>query len=191
MCTATFKAVWTLLAKTIFEILKGSGRYGELEINPQLFLDDAIEAIKRTLNSLLVEGVKYEQINGQQYEMSLFRNEEIETYLSNLFEVGKGKEGEKRHAALDKTIFNYVPIDSQTVELPFAKDCEADPNVKFFFKLPRGFKIPTPIGGYRPDWAIIFENDSRVYFVVETKGTLNRQALSGLEAMKIECGEKH
>ena len=176
---------------TIFEILKQSDRYSELEINPQLFLDNVIGAIQRALNTLLVEGVKYEQINGQRYEMSLFRNEEIETYLSNLFEVGKGKEDEERQAALDKTVFNYIPIDSETVELPFAKDCEADPDIKFFFKLPRSFKIPTPIGGYRPDWAIVFENDNRIYFVVETKGTLNRQALTGLEAMKIECGEKH
>lgn len=166
--------------KTIFEILKGSGRWSELEINPQLFLDNVVEAIKRTLNSLLVAGVKYEQINGKQYQMCLFQKEEFETYLSNLFAVTK----------TEKTVFNYIPVDSD-IESDFARDCEADGAVKFFFKLPRGFKISTPLGGYVPDWAVVFANDSRVYFVAETKGTLNRQALSGLEAMKIECGEKH
>lgn len=168
--------------KTIFEVIKQSGRIDELHINPQLFLDNVVNTLKGVLNSLLVDGVKYEQINGQQYEMRLFEMEEIETYLSNLFEVTKQ----------DKTVFNYIPIDSQ-IESKFAKDCEADENVKFFFKLPRGFKIPTPIGNYVPDWAVVLEMDgmSKVYFVVETKGTLDSQLLRELEHMKIECGSKH
>jgi len=112
--------------------------------------------------------------------MSLFRFEEMETYLANLFPVSD----------TGKTLFNYIPIDS-TIESEFARDCEADPNVKFFFKLPRGFKVPTPIGNYVPDWAVVFENTNRVYFVAETKGTLNRQLLREVERMKIECGERH
>lgn len=148
---------------TIFEILKQSDRYGELEINPQLFLDNVVGAIQRTLNSLLVEGIKYERINGAEYEMTLFQNEEIETYLSNLLEVGEKREGEEKQEALDKTLFNYYPIDnSSSYEINFARDCEADDNIKFFFKLPRGFKIPTPIGNYTPDWAVVFEHDRRV-----------------------------
>lgn len=166
--------------KTIFEILEQSDRYGELEINPQMFLDNVVDAIQRSLNSLLVEGVRYERINGQPYEMSLFRYEEIETYLVNLFPVSDA----------GKTLYNYIPVDS-AVETEFARDCEADPNVKFFFKLPRGFKIPTPIGNYVPDWAVVFENNDQVYFIAETKGTLNRQMLREVERMKIECGERH
>ncbi len=168
--------------KTVFEVLKQSGRIGELVINPQLFLDNVADTIKRVMQSLLVDGVKYERINGQQYEMRLFDMEEIETYLSNLFEVTRQ----------DKTVFNYIPIDSN-IESKFAKDCEADENVKFFFKLPRGFKIPTPIGNYIPDWAVVLEMDGtpKVYFVAETKGTLNSQLLRELERMKIECGAKH
>lgn len=166
--------------KTIFEILVQSDRYGELEVNPQMFLDNVVGAIQRTLNSLLVEGVQYERINGQAYEMSLFRFEEIETYLLNLFPVSD----------TGKTLYNFIPVDS-AVETEFARDCEADPNVKFFFKLPRGFKVPTPIGNYVPDWAVVFEQDNRVYFVAETKGTLNRQLLRDVERMKMECGERH
>jgi type III restriction enzyme len=165
---------------TVYEILKQSNRLGELEINPQMFLDNVIGAIRHVHNSLLVEGVKYEQINGAYYEMRLFEFEEIETYLSNLFAVSKQ----------DKTVFNYIPIDSD-VESDFARDCEADANIKFFFKLPRGFKVPTPIGAYIPDWAVVFENDRRIYFVAETKGTLNKQLLRDIERMKIECGAKH
>ena len=167
---------------TIFEILKQSDRCGEIEINPQMFLDKVLNTIKSVMNSLLVEGVKYERINGQQYEMRLFELEEIEMYLSNLFKVSK----------TDKTIFNYIPVDS-TIESDFARDCEADEHVKFFFKLPRGFKVPTPIGNYIPDWAVLLEMDgkAKVYFVAETKGTLNRQFLRDMERMKIECGAKH
>lgn len=165
---------------TIFEILKRSERYNELEINPQLFLEKVVGAIQRTLNNLLVEGVKYEHINGQQYQMALFNNEEIETYLSNLFKVSKE----------NKTVFNYIPVDS-SIENNFARDCEADENVKFFFKLPREFKVATPIGNYIPDWAVILENNNRVYFVAESKSTFDTQLLHGIEAMKIECGKKH
>ncbi|MEI6430276.1 MAG: hypothetical protein WCO45_18120, partial [Pseudanabaena sp. ELA607] len=169
-----------LTRNTIFEILKRSERYHELEINPQMFLDNVVAAIKRNLNALLVAGIRYEQINGQRYEMQLFQLEEIETYLENLFAVTK----------IDKTIFDYIQVDS-SIESDFARDCEADEKVKFFFKLPKAFKIPTPIGNYTPDWAVILEQDHRIYFVAETKSTLDYQALRELEKMKINCGEKH
>lgn len=167
---------------TTHEIVSKCGRADELLINPQMFLDNVVAAVKRTLNELLVEGIKYEQINGSSYEMKLFEAQEIEAYLSNLFEV----------TAEDKTLFNYIEVDSNsTPERNFARDCEVDDNIKFFFKLPRGFKIPTPLGSYNPDWAVIFHNDKRIYFVVETKGTLNKQHLREVERLKIECGEKH
>jgi type III restriction enzyme len=165
---------------TTYEILNRSGRAEELLINPQMFLDSVILAIKQTLNELLVAGIQYEKINGASYEMKLFEAQELEAYLSNLFEVTRD----------NKTLFNYIETDSDP-ERNFARDAEADDNVKFFFKLPRGFKIPTPLGNYNPDWAVIFENDHRIYFVVETKGTLNKQLLRDIERLKIECGEKH
>ena len=171
-----------LSKKTLFEIIKQSDRIGEIEINPQLYLDNVISCIQKTLNQLLVDGLKYQKIEGQEYAMRLFENEEIETYLSNLFEVNEGKQ--------DKTLYNYVPIDSN-VESIFARDCEADENVKFYFKLPRGFKIPTPIGGYNPDWAVIFENDKKVYFVAETKSSTDSSKRRVEENLKILCGEKH
>lgn len=165
---------------TIYQILIQSDKYGELAINPQMFLDNVVECIRQVLNKLLVEGVRYEKINGKKYEMTLFKFEEIETYLTELFEVSKH----------DKTVFNYVPIDSK-VEHDFARDCEIDDKIKFFFKLPKGFKIPTPIGNYIPDWAVVFEDDKRIYFVAETKGALNKQLLREAEQMKIQCGEQH
>lgn len=165
---------------TIHEILSRTERTAELLDNPQMFLDNVVLAIRQTLNELLVEGVRYEKINGQAYELEMFEAEEIETYLSNLFTVTR----------TEKTLYNYIPIQS-SYESGFARDCEAEENVKFFFKLPRGFKIPTPVGNYNPDWAVIFDDDKRIYFVAETKGTLDKQELRGLERLKIECGEKH
>lgn len=165
---------------TLYQILIQSDKYGELAINPQMFLDNVVECIRQVLNKLLVEGVRYEKINGKKYEMTLFKFEEIETYLTELFEVSKH----------NKTVFNYVPVDSK-VEHDFARDCEIDDKIKFFFKLPKGFKIPTPIGNYIPDWAVVFEDDNRIYFVAETKGALNKQLLREIEQMKIDCSEQH
>lgn len=166
----------------IYEILKQSNKINELEINPQMFLDNVVSRIRATLHKLMIEkeGLKYEKIEGQFYEMRLFKNEEIETYLSSLFEVTK----------TDKTLYNYVPIDSGT-ENKFAADCETDENIKFYFKLPRGFKIPTPLGNYNPDWAVIFENSQRIYFVAETKSSTSPEKRRVQENLKILCGKAH
>ncbi|GBR76498.1 restriction endonuclease [Candidatus Termititenax persephonae] len=164
----------------IFEILTKSNRLSELEVNPQMFLDNVIQIISKSLNDLLVDGIKYEKIADQAYTMQLFHAEEIETYLDRLFKVTNP----------DKTLYNYIQYDSE-IENKFAQDCEADESVKFYFKLPKGFKIPTPVGSYIPDWAVIFENERRIYFVAETKSSLNSDLLRSIENLKIQCGVKH
>ena len=95
----------------------------------------------------------------------------------------------------EKTIYDqYVPLDS-SVENHFAQDCEQSEQVKFYFKLPEWFKIPTPIGNYNPDWAVIFEDDKRIYFVAETKDTgtasVDLNKLHPSEKQKILCGIAH
>ncbi len=81
------------------------------------------------------------------------------------------------------------------VENQFAKDCESSDQVKFYFKLPGWFKIPTPIGNYNPDWAVVFEEDRRIYFVAETKDTgtptVDMSKLRPEEQAKIKCGAAH
>ena len=94
-----------------------------------------------------------------------------------------------------KTIYEeFVPLDSG-VESKFAKDCESSEQIKFYFKLPNWFKIPTPIGYYNPDWALVFEDDKKIYFVAETKDTgtpkVDLSKLSGDEQLKIKCGKAH
>jgi len=75
------------------------------------------------------------------------------------------------------------------VENQFAKDCESSENVEFYFKLPNWFKIPTPIGNYNPDWAVVFKSEKKICFVAETKS--KGQELRGSESLKIKCGEAH
>lgn len=175
-----------LTRSTIEEILSKSGRIDDIIINPQLFLDLATIAIKRTLYDLMINGIKYQKIGGSEYEMALFEAQELEVYLNDFsFKVSDPS----------KTIYEeFVPLDSG-VESKFAQDCETSEQIKFYFKLPNWFKIPTPIGNYNPDWALVFEDDKKIYFVAETKDTGTPQVdlskLSGDEQMKIKCGKAH
>ncbi len=169
-----------LTRHTILEILKKSGRLHELLFNPQLFMDNAVTAIKSKLYELMVAGIKYEKICDKIYEMKLFEENELELYLDRFTFAVKNQ---------DKTIYeNYFPLDS-SVENQFAKDCESSEDIEFYFKLPFWFKINTPIGTYNPDWAIVFKGEKRIYFVAETKGS--GQELRPSEQMKIDCGKAH
>lgn len=175
-----------LTRATIFQIISQSGRHAELLINPQEFLDHVVAAIRRTLQRLQVAGITYEQLGGQTYEMRLFEDEEVAQYAHNLYEV------QNQH----RTLYDCVPVDSAT-ERSFAASCDAAEQVEFYFKLPRGFLIPTPLGHYRPDWAIVLRGERRIYFVVETKGSagqatpIDPASLRGKEALKIACGTGH
>ncbi len=186
---------------TLFAILDRSERMGELLVNAQAFLDLAISAIRTCLQTLMVEGIEYHTINGRRYEMSLFDGE-IETYLSSVYPPAD----DELTTPIDKTLLQAQPLgddkqpagaafacvlsDSNT-ESQFAHDCTVDDRVKFFFKLPGKFKIPTPLGTYNPDWAVVLENDSRVYFVAETKSTTVKANRRPAENLQIACGRKH
>lgn len=167
-----------LTKDTILKILKTSGRIPDILKNPQQFLDLSSEVINKVLKKMMVDGIKYEKIKDAEWQMELFENEELEGYLDNMVKVQDQ----------EKTLYNHILIDSN-VESEFAKDLDSREDVKFYVKLPNWFKIPTPIGEYNPDWAIVFENDKRVYFVVETKS--EGQELRESEDMKIKCGERH
>ena len=83
-----------------------------------------------------------------------------------------------------------LECDSE-VERQFAKDLDDNENVKLFVKLPRWFKIDTPIGPYNPDWAFVTEREERLYFVRETKSTLDNEARRTRENQKTACGKRH
>ena len=84
--------------------------------------------------------------------MSLFDDSNLLAYNSNSYKIKDNS----------KTIYeNFIPIDSN-IESDFAKDCEYRQEVIYFFKLPSWFKIPTPIGNYNPDWAVLLEKDKKI-----------------------------
>ena len=70
---------------------------------------------------------------------------------------------------------------------------EKNSDVKVYAKLPSWFKIETPLGPYNPDWALLFEMDSKeqLFFMIESKGTLGIEFLLPSEICKIECGKAH
>ena len=173
-----------LTRSTIQEILSKSGRIGDILTNPQLFLDLSSQSINHTLHGIMIDGIKYQTIGDSEYEMTLFEAQELEAYLDrHTFHVNKPS----------KTIYaELIPLDSE-VENAFARGCERIDQIKFYFKLPNWFKIPTPIGNYNPDWAVVLEENEKIYFVVETKDTgtpeVDNARLRNLEQLKIKCGE--
>lgn len=175
-----------LTRTTILEILNQSGRIKDISRNPQDFLNKVCDVISREMQDLMIDGIRYQKIGNTKYEMKLFDDRELEIYINdNSFSVTN----------TDKTIYeNLVPLDSNT-ENQFARDCESSEQVKYYFKLPNWFKIKTPIGNYNPDWALVFEDDSKIYFVTETKntgdGSVDLSKLSKSEQLKIECGKAH
>lgn len=171
-----------LTRSTIYQILIKSNKIADILKNPQAMIDASILIIMRIKSKLMVDGIKYTKI-GESWDMQLFDNRELEAYLDNLVEVQNQS----------KTLYNYVEVDSDTIERPFAMELDSREDMKYYFKLPSWFIIDTPLGGYNPDWAIVFQGDSRVYFVTETKGTndLNSDQLKPAEKNKILCGKKH
>jgi type III restriction enzyme len=171
-----------LTRRTILEILKKSGRLADALLNPQLFLDQVVHEIELILQELMIAGIKYQKISGSEYNMLLFEAREIDGYLEKMYTV--------QHK--DKTITDYI-VYASSIEERFARDCENDDQVEFFIKLPDWFLIETPIGKYRPDWALIFKNEKKLYFVAETKDVPEgfTEKLRRNELLKIKSGAAH
>lgn len=164
------------------EIILKSGRLEELRVNPQEFIRQLIQVVKNELNKLIVEGIKYEKIENDFYEMRQFKEIEINEKLREYFIT--------RAVECKKHVYDVVEYDSET-ERRFAETLDIMPEIKLFVKLPRWFKIQTPLGPYNPDWAIVKHNDKILYLVRETKGTLDYSQLRNTEEQKINCGKKH
>lgn len=169
-----------LTRSTIARVLRESGRLGEVFVNPQRYLDQVAAILTQTLHQLLVDGIKYERIPagqaGAEWEMALFKNEELASYLNSL-EVGK-------------SVYEYVECDSE-IERAFARTLDEREDIKLFVKLPRWFTVDTPVGEYNPDWAILKHDGTTLYLVRETKGTRDFLKLRSSEAEKVRCGLKH
>ena len=171
-----------LTRKSLVRILTECGRLNDFKRNPQAFIEIAGEVINRTKRLALVDGIKYQRIGDDQYyAQELFQQEELVGYLKNMLKD------------TTKSVFEHVVYDSGGVERTFAEQLEKNQAVKVYAKLPAWFKVPTPLGTYNPDWAVLVEVDGeeRLYFVVETKGSLFTDDLRDGEAAKIACGEAH
>jgi type III restriction enzyme len=166
-----------LTRNTIVRILINSGRIEEFPLNPQKFIDSVTRLIKNDLHKLIVDGIKYEKIAGQEYEMRLFEETEIISYLNNLIEV-------------KKSVYDAIEYDSE-IEKRFAESLDMRDDIKLFVKLPSWFKIDTPIGTYNPDWAIVKQGDDTLYLVRETKGIKDFEKLRNIETDKIRCAKRH
>ena len=169
-----------LTRSTLVRILRESGRLAEAFTNPQRFLDQVAAILKHELHRLLVDGIKYErqEANGDEseWEMVLFKNEELVNYL-NALQVGK-------------SVYEYVVYDS-AIEREFAKRLDEREDIRLFVKLPGWFVIDTPIGKYNPDWAILKHDGQALYLVRETKGTRDFLKLRTAESDKVRCGMRH
>lgn len=176
-----------LTRETLCKILQKSDRLQEIFANPQRFIDLVAEKINLALQEIMADGVQYQRIAGKIYEMTLF--EDFEFYPNQYtFKVNEQ----------EKTIHEkYISLDSNT-ETTFARDCENSEQVEFYFKLPKKFKIPTPLGNYNPDWAVVFKGQNKIYFVAETKNTgkgiqasVDERLLDYSEQMKIAYARKN
>lgn len=170
-----------LTRRSLVRILIGSGRLDDFKRNPQQFIELATESINRTKRLALVDGIKYQRIGDEHYyAQELFEQEELMGYLNNM-------------VTATKSVYEHVVYDSSGVERTFAEELEKNEAVKVYAKLPGWFKVPTPLGTYNPDWAVLVEKDGaeRLYFVVETKSSLFTDDLRDRESAKITCGKAH
>jgi type III restriction enzyme len=170
---------------SIVDILLRSERLSEFIGNPNDFISMAKKVIQAEMAKLVVDGIQYERIAGSLYELRELQKdgeEEKDRFLDQMYQVKNS----------EKSDFDYVVFDSE-VERLFAEKLDSREDVKFFMKLPAKFKIPTPVGDYNPDWAIIkqVDGEDRLYMIRETKSTLDELKLRPTEAAKIASARQH
>jgi type III restriction enzyme len=170
-----------LTRRTIHRVLTGSSRLDDFKRNPQAFIELAAEAINRRKRLAVVDGIKYQRLGDEHYyAQELFEQEELTGYLKNMLMETR------------KSVYEQVVYDSGT-EAAFAEGLENNEAIKVYAKLPGWFTVPTPLGAYNPDWAVLVEKDGakRLYLVVETKSSLFTDDLRDTESAKITCGQAH
>ena len=169
----------TLTRKTVVAILKriDASKFAMFKSNPEEFISKVIKTIKEQKATMIVECIRYNTID--------------DTYDSTIFTNEKHSSTYERAIPANKSIMEYVFPDSNG-EKEFAEALEKATEVCVYAKLPRSFQIPTPVGNYAPDWAIAFEKDKvkHVFFVAETKGSMDTMMLRPVEKAKIECAKK-
>ncbi len=150
--------------------------------NPEEFITKAVRLINEQKATVIVEQITYSQTDG--------------AYDSGIFTAEKNSDYTRAYRAR-KNVQDYVfadgyAKDGQSVERRFAEDMDRAAEVCVYAKLPKGFSIPTPVGHYSPDWAIAFNKGTvkHIFFIAETKGTMDSLNLRPVEQAKIKCAKK-
>ncbi len=171
-----------LTRRTVAAILKGINKatFSMYKNNPEEFITKVIRLIKEQKATMIVEHISYDQLEG--------------TYDSSIFTAEKHTTIDKAFKA-EKHIQPYVFTDGtadKSIERQFAEDLDGASEVCVYAKLPKGFSIPTPVGNYSPDWAIAFNEGTvkHIFFIAETKGTMESMQLRPIEKAKISCARK-
>lgn len=171
-----------LTRKTIIDILKGLRKsvFEQFKKAPEQFIIEASKLIKNKIASTVIEHIIYNKINDRYDVKEIFITPNLKGIL------------DKNAIRTKKHLYNYVVYDSAT-EREFAEHLEVSQDVAVYVKLPKTFYIPTPVGKYTPDWAIAFYKDNvkHIYFIAETKGTMDDMQLRYDEDAKIECAKEH
>lgn len=173
----------TLTRKTVVAILKALNpqKMYMFKNNPEEFISKVIKLINEQKATMIVEHISYDEIDGE-YDSAIFTAEKVSQDFDKAFKA-------------EKAIQDYVFTDGsaeKSIERKFAEDLDAASEVCVYAKLPKGFHIPTPVGNYSPDWAIAFYEGTvkHIYFVAETKGTMESLNLRPIEQAKISCAKK-
>ena len=173
-----------LTRQTLLDIFMRTENRQAAQDNPHNFAAVAVRIIKEKLTDQLIDGIQYEKID-ESYEMCQFESS-IESWAEYLIRT-------------QRSIYNHTIFDSE-IERKFIKGLEQRDDIKLYVKLPAFFTVPTPIGEYNPDWAIVKEprdahgepmGEPMLYLVRETKSTTNPGELRRNEEGKIRCGERH
>ena len=173
----------TLTRKSVCAILKGlrPSKLAMFNNNPEEFIRNVSKLIKDEKATMIVDHIRYNKLDN--------------TYDSSIFTQEKSSQPVTKAYLSKKSIQDYVFTDGyaeESTEKEFAKALDAADEVCVYAKLPRSFQIPTPVGNYSPDWAIAFNKGTvkHIYFVAETKGSMDSMQLKPIEKAKIECAEK-
>ena len=166
-----------LTRRSVVKILQGiDNKILLFKNNPEEFIRNVVKTIREQKATMIVEHISYNRIAGK-YDSSIFVPE-------RKLNINKVIEAQKH-------ITPYIAFDSEG-EKAFAEALEGATEVQVYAKLPRKLKIPTPVGNYAPDWAIVFNDGTvrHVFFVAETKGSLDGMQLRGVEEAKTKCAQK-
>ena len=170
-----------LTRKAVIAILQGIQPqvFNQFKDNPEEFILKAAALINDQKATAIIEHITYDVLD-EQYGVDVFTDPTIKGKL------GVNAMKAKRH------LYDHIVYDSSN-ERDFATDLDTNTDVAVYVKLPDGFYISTPVGHYNPDWAIAFYEGKvkHIYFVAETKGSMNSMQLRLIEESKIHCAREH